>query len=49
VRKEHVPKTSTLLHLADFLETPREQVLAMAAGLPYARAGEREVPACILL
>ena len=35
VRKEHVPKTSTLLRLADYFTPPREQVLSLAAGVPY--------------
>ena len=43
VRKEHVPKTSTLLRLADYFGTPRAQVLFMAAGVPYPLAdGSRE-------
>ena len=46
VRKEHVPKTSTLLRLADYFGTPRAQVLFMAAGVPYPLPGtEGERPA----
>ena len=39
VRKEHVPKTSTLLRLADFFGAPREQILFLAAGVPYPLGG----------
>jgi transcriptional regulator with XRE-family HTH domain len=32
--KEHVPKVETLFRLADFFQTPREQVLRLAGHLP---------------
>ena len=44
VRKEHVPKTSTLLRLADYFTPPREQVLSLAAGVPYPQAGAAALP-----
>jgi transcriptional regulator with XRE-family HTH domain len=36
LRKGHIPKSDTLLRLADYLGAPRDQVLALAAGLPHA-------------
>ncbi len=32
--KDHVPKVETLFRLADFFQTPREQVLRLAGHLP---------------
>jgi hypothetical protein len=34
IRRGHVPKAATLLRLADFFGTPREQVLHLAGYLP---------------
>jgi transcriptional regulator with XRE-family HTH domain len=34
LNKEHVPKVETLCRLADYFETPREQVLRLAGHLP---------------
>jgi transcriptional regulator with XRE-family HTH domain len=37
--KDHVPKVETLFRLADFFQTPREQVLRLAGHLPPATPG----------
>ena len=34
LRRGHIPRVRTLLRLADYFDTPREQVLRLAAGLP---------------
>ena len=34
LRKGHVPRMETLFRLADYLETPREEVLRLAAQIP---------------
>ena len=43
--KDHVPKVETLFRLADFFQTPREQVLRLAGHLPPPPLGmEAEAP-----
>jgi transcriptional regulator with XRE-family HTH domain len=37
--KDHVPKVETLFRLADFFQTPREQVLRLAGHLPPSPTG----------
>ena len=44
VRKGHVPKSSTLLRLADYFGAPREQLLALSAGLPYRQSAAADLP-----
>jgi transcriptional regulator with XRE-family HTH domain len=34
LRKGHIPRMETLFRLADYLETPREEVLRLAAQIP---------------
>ena len=45
----HVPKAETLLRLADYFETPREEVLRLAGHLPGRRAdpGASEASAAV--
>jgi transcriptional regulator with XRE-family HTH domain len=40
LNKEHVPKVETLFRLADYFDTPREQVLRLAGHLPPVPADE---------
>jgi transcriptional regulator with XRE-family HTH domain len=45
LNKGHIPKVETLFRLADYFETPREQVLRMAGHLPPAARRAQAGPA----
>lgn len=42
LNQDHIPRIETLFRLADFFETPREQVLRIAARMPLGQGDSRD-------